>query len=202
MFAKNSLRYTMRNMPPTRKHVRDVETLRALAHPLRLRLLGLLRVAGPATASELARQVGESSGSTSYHLRQLARYGFVVEDEEQPSKRERRWRAAHQVTSWDNADFAADPAGRDAAGAIQRYQLGLLAEHAERFHADPERWVRGWIGASGHSDWTVRLTAEALEELRERVDALLEEYEARCAGEDDAELVAVHLAAYPFRSPA
>lgn len=54
--------------------------LRALAHPLRVQLLGLLRLDGPATASRLAARVGESSGATSYHLRQLAAYGFV-EDE-------------------------------------------------------------------------------------------------------------------------
>src|SRR4051812_14770407 len=57
--------------------VTDVRALRALAHPLRNRLLGLLRLDGPATASRLARVVGESSGATSYHLRQLAAYGFV-----------------------------------------------------------------------------------------------------------------------------
>ena len=52
--------------------VTDVRALRALAHPLRNRLLGQLRLNGPATASQLGRVVGESSGSTSYHLRQLA----------------------------------------------------------------------------------------------------------------------------------
>ena len=55
--------------------VTDVRALRALAHPLRSRLLGQLRLNGPATASRLGRVVGESSGSTSYHLRQLAAYG-------------------------------------------------------------------------------------------------------------------------------
>lgn len=55
----------------------DAHSLRGLAHPLRIRLLGDLRLHGPATASQLAERLGESSGATSYHLRQLAAYGFV-----------------------------------------------------------------------------------------------------------------------------
>src|SRR5689334_12619211 len=58
----------------------DGRSLRALAHPLRLRLLGLLRMDGAATASQLAARTGQSSGATSYHLRQLAAYGFVIEE--------------------------------------------------------------------------------------------------------------------------
>ena len=55
------------------------EALRALSHPVRLRLLGLLRMDGPSTASALATRLGLNSGATSYHLRQLAQHGFVVD---------------------------------------------------------------------------------------------------------------------------
>ena len=65
-----------------RTNVTEVEALRAIAHPLRARLLGALRHDGPATATELAARFVESSGSTIYHLRQLERYGFIVEDED------------------------------------------------------------------------------------------------------------------------
>ena len=61
----------------------DATQLRALAHPLRLQLLEALSAEGPATASRLARRLGESSGATSYHLRMLARYGFVEPDPEE-----------------------------------------------------------------------------------------------------------------------
>ena len=61
--------------------MQDPRSLKALAHPLRLELLELLRFEGPSTASALARRVGESSGATSYHLRQLARHGYIEEDE-------------------------------------------------------------------------------------------------------------------------
>src|ERR1051326_5021355 len=66
------------------------EQLRALAHPLRLQLLQVLHAEGPATASQLGRRLGESSGATSYHLRALHRAG-MVEEAEQRNGRERWW---------------------------------------------------------------------------------------------------------------
>ena len=86
--------------------VTDVRALRALAHPLRNRLLGLLRLHGPSTATLLGEVVGESSGSTSYHLRQLAHYGFVEDAGGLGTGRERWWRARHRMTSWEAADLA------------------------------------------------------------------------------------------------
>jgi DNA-binding transcriptional ArsR family regulator len=68
----------------------DAAQLRALAHPLRLQLLQVLSAEGPATASQLARRLGESSGATSYHLRALHRAG-MVEEAEQRNARERWW---------------------------------------------------------------------------------------------------------------
>jgi DNA-binding transcriptional ArsR family regulator len=64
--------------------------LRALAHPLRVQLLQALYAEGQATASQLARLLGESSGATSYHLRALHRAG-MVEEAEPRSGRERWW---------------------------------------------------------------------------------------------------------------
>ena len=108
--------------PGTPSTVRlDARSLRGLAHPLRVRLLGLLREHGPATASGLARTVGESSGVTSYHLRQLAEHGLVVEDEvPDASRRERWWRAAHRV---DDPRAPARPRPRDR-GARRRVPAG------------------------------------------------------------------------------
>ncbi|MGH3064964.1 MAG: winged helix-turn-helix domain-containing protein, partial [Gaiellaceae bacterium] len=70
----------------------DPGALRALAHPVRIRLLGLLRREGPLSASEAGRRIGESSGSASYHLRQLARFE-LVEEAGGGRGRERPWRA-------------------------------------------------------------------------------------------------------------
>ena len=86
---------------PVTEVLLDRRNVRGLAHPLRIKMLGLLREHGPATATGLARRLGESSGATSYHLRQLEQYGFIVEAEGMGTRRERWWRAAHQITSFD-----------------------------------------------------------------------------------------------------
>ena len=67
----------------------DTRALIALAHPLRVQLRNELRIAGPATASQLARRFGESSGATSYHLRMLARHGFIEPEDGRGTARER-----------------------------------------------------------------------------------------------------------------
>ena len=69
----------------------DVNDLKALAHPLRVQLLDALSTYGAATASGLADRLGESSGATSYHLRQLEKHGFVRELKGKGSARERWW---------------------------------------------------------------------------------------------------------------
>src|ERR687887_279452 len=79
------------NGPPEK--FADLETVRALAHPRRLRIYHFLQVNGPATSARLARELGLNTGATSYHLRELADHGFVEEVPEQAHGRERWWRA-------------------------------------------------------------------------------------------------------------
>ena len=79
------------------------QQMKALTHPVRVRMLGMLRIDGPATATTLAARLGLNTGATSYHLRQLAQHGFVVEDAERGNARDRWWKAAHRMTSTDVA---------------------------------------------------------------------------------------------------
>src|SRR5215475_15177552 len=72
--------------------ISDPKTIRALAHPLRLDLLQLLGVSGPATAAQCGRVLGVSQASCSFHLRQLAKYGFVEDAGPGADRRERQWR--------------------------------------------------------------------------------------------------------------
>jgi DNA-binding transcriptional ArsR family regulator len=177
--------------------IEDVATLRAVAHPLRVRLLAALRIDGPATASELGRRFGESSGSTSYHLRQLARFGFVEEDPDQPNARDRRWRAVHDFTTWRDSDFAEDEAGQAAIRFIRDRQRANLERVAATFAA--EDWDKAWRDAAGMSDLVAKLTPASLTALDNRVVALVREYEARDAQAPDVERVAIWLAGYPIR---
>jgi predicted ArsR family transcriptional regulator len=87
----------------------------ALAHPLRAALLGLLREHATLTSTEAARLLGHSSGLCSFHLRQLARYGYI-EEAAQPRGRVRPWRLA--VAGPDARPGS--PAGDDGFGALAR----------------------------------------------------------------------------------
>ncbi len=95
--------------------VEDSRALRALAHPVRLDLLEALSVHGPLTATAAAELVGESPANCSWHLRQLAKYGFI---EEAPGGqgRQRPWRRTSQGLSWSATD--GDPATAAAARAL------------------------------------------------------------------------------------
>lgn len=180
------------------RKVSDPEMLKAVAHPLRVKLLGTLRVLGPATASELGRRFAESSGSTSYHLRVLAKYGFVEEDPEQPNARDKRWRAVHWATSWSDSELQRDPAGAEAASAMRRRQVELFVEASQRYEADIDSWGPVWQDAAGLSDRVTRMRAATLRELTERVYELVAEYSERDRDAKGAELVQVYLGAWPL----
>jgi len=99
----------------------DAASLRVLAHPTRLRLLGLLRQHGPQTAAHLGDRVDEAPGTISYHLGKLASIALI---EEAPGtgtdRRERWWRATSELTTWEPADALDDPATAAASTAMQR----------------------------------------------------------------------------------
>jgi hypothetical protein len=156
----------------------DPRTLRAYAHPLRLRLIGLLRGEGPMTATRAAARLGDTVPNCSFHLRQLAKYGFA---ERVPGAdgRERPWRATAQTTSWD--DDSDDPAMKAAADQLNGVLLGLFVRRAQDYLA-----VRGdepveWRAAAGFGDALVHVTAAELRELTAELDALLGRYDDRIA---------------------
>ena len=153
--------------------VTDVRALRALAHPLRNRLLGQLRLNGPATASQLGRVVGESSGSTSYHLRQLAAYGFVEEVEGQGNARERWWRARHRVTSWQPTELATQEGGQAVGEEMSRLQMAMQARVLDAWQAQQHRLGPDWAGAADFSDYVLRLRRDQVRELSAELSAVL-----------------------------
>ncbi|WP_433544743.1 ArsR/SmtB family transcription factor [Streptomyces sp. CA-294286] len=177
---------------------RDAAALKALTHPLRIELLGLLRQHGPATASELAARTGESSASASYHLRVLAKYAFVAEAEHRDG-RERRWRAVHAMTSWNNEEMRTTPHSRAFLDVIRRAQV----EHLERTLAQYEKDLAAgriepqWVEPSGVEDSMPRLTAESLRELRQAIHDKAAELAARDEDDPRAERVTLVLAALP-----
>jgi DNA-binding transcriptional ArsR family regulator len=178
------------------KRLTDPKALRALAHPVRLELVGLLRRYGPLTATKAAELLGESSGSTSFHLRQLAKYG-LVEEAGGGQRRERPWRATAMFTGWPEV---ADSPEVAAASDL------LRAVIAERYFEQLMRWLEGresepleWQEAAHFGDTLLWVTAEELRALGEEEKALIERYLERQSRPElrprDARLVThLHLA--------
>jgi hypothetical protein len=182
--------------------VTDVRALRALAHPLRNRLLGHLRLNGPATASQLARVVGDSSGATSYHLRQLAAYGFVEEAEGQGTARERWWRARHRMTSWHAADVVAQEGGAEVEDEMTRLQLDQHARVLTAWREQQGQLDPAWTGAASLNDYALRLRPEQARALLDELDAVLNRWmdaHPTDAGPEGGDLVSVLLDIVPLK---
>jgi DNA-binding transcriptional ArsR family regulator len=177
--------------------VLDASSLRGLAHPLRVRLLGLLRASGPSTATRLAARIGESSGSTSYHLRQLAAHGFITEDPARAADggRERWWRAVHASTSFDPQGLEGD----DAAIGIDylRAVAGVYAANTESWLAAQPDAPQAWQRAGDLSDVRVMLTPREAEDLARAMLALVVEAERRAGADPDARPVVVQVQVLP-----
>lgn len=178
----------------------DPRAMRAYAHPVRMALLGLLRTQGPMTATQAAERLGESSGTCSFHFRQLAKYGFV-EEAGGGRGREKPWRATATFTSWSPG-----PTDPELAEAEQHLNLVVL----QRYFDQITRWLanRGqdapkWQKAFGFGDLQLPLTRAELERLRGDVEALVRPYIARITGEEDAPEGArrVNLVHFEFPEP-
>ena len=154
----------------------DPRSLRAYAHPLRVRLIGLLRSEGPMTATRAAALLDDNVPNCSFHLRQLAKYG-LAERAPGADGRERPWRATASTTSWD--DDSDDPAVRAATDQLNSVLLTVFTQRAQDYLA-----VRGdepaeWRAAAGFSDALVHVTAAELRDLAEEIDRLLARYADR-----------------------
>ena len=159
--------------PSTIKRLTDPKALRALAHPIRLELVGLLRQRGPLTATKAAELLGESSGSTSFHLRQLAKYG-LVEEAGGGRGRERPWRATAMFTGWP--DIADSPELAAASGLLREVIAERYFEQLMRWLARHDDQPKDWQEATHFGDTLLWLTAEELRELGREEQALIERY--------------------------
>ncbi|HEY8582942.1 MAG TPA: winged helix-turn-helix domain-containing protein [Capillimicrobium sp.] len=150
----------------------DPRAMRALAHPTRLALLEALAHAGRAlTATETAEQVGESPSSCSFHLRQLAKYGFVEEAEDAAGRR-RPWRLTRLGLSFGTEDRDDAETVRAAAvleRALRDRYFARAATALDAAPAEPQAWRRGL----GLSQYVLHVTAAELEQVQAEMLALL-----------------------------
>src|SRR5882757_2114641 len=160
---------------PTRE-IRDPRALRALTSPVRLRILERLYLDGPLTATELSEPVGESPANCSWHLRELARYGFV-EEAGGGKGRQRPWRAVAANLTWGADDERGELAAAGvAATAFLRDQAATAVKEWAVWRRDePADWRR----AAFDGQTLVWLTVEELGEFNRILGELMNRYDER-----------------------
>jgi predicted ArsR family transcriptional regulator len=160
-----------RELPPGFRELTDPRTMRALAHPTRLSLLELMSQEGSVTVTRASEVLGESTASCSYHIRQLAKYGFV-EPAGGGRGRERPWRRATRGQSWD--EIGDDPETRAAAetltSIVVERHMGRVARWLDERRREPAKWRE----VTGFSDRLLYLTAEELADLDRRIFDVVE----------------------------
>ena len=189
-FAKNPLRRTLCGLeslgmtepseqaqdltPHPDSVVLDAKGLRALAHPVRVQLVGLLRKHGPSTATRLAERLGVNSGTASYHLRQLGAAGLVEEDTERGNARERWWRSVHQRTWFNDPELVErEP---EAALAYLQSVAATYTSRTQQALNELQTMPRVWRDTFDMSDWPLRLTPEEASALYEELRAVISRY--------------------------
>lgn len=188
------------------RQITDLGTLKALAHPLRMKLYRLLFAAEAATASQLAEQVDEAVSLVSYHLRKLAEHGLVEEAEPRSADaRERWWQPATQGVSIRDRDFRDAPEKAAAHVAASRLFQEQRSEMYRTYLDQRATWGRDWNEASSDSESLLRLTPAELAEMKRELLDVIKRYDALARDREAAgdgrrrEHVALHVYGFPFR---
>lgn len=163
-------------MPTVTPDARDPRSLRAIAHPLRLRLYEALVAGGPATAARLSREVPGAPGSLSYHLRQLALYGYAEEVPELAvDRRERWWRAVPGGAHWSQGDVDSSPGTQQAHGAAQAVFFGRLQERLDDWQRHGVRnYGSDWGSAAMSMDTLLHLNVQEMADLTSALGDVVE----------------------------
>lgn len=170
-----------------REVVAGVDALKAFTHPLRMRMYDYLNEHGSATATQLAREFGESTGQTSYHLRQLERHGFVADDPTRGTGRERWWRAIGFSMGIETLmDPAADLAARTLMQSVLAEQAAVLNGFVARTRPGDD-WDESSLIARQTSDLTLVELRELLTALQQTLDEHTAAAKARSEAGADAE---------------
>ncbi|MEV6155798.1 helix-turn-helix domain-containing protein [Nonomuraea sp. NPDC052129] len=172
--------------------ITDSRVLAAMAHPVRRRLLDLLKIHGPGTASALAQRTGEAVGNVSHHLRALAGAGLIEEAPELArDRRERWWRRTSEKLCWSSTDFAEDAAGEAIARALESLnlerQVGHVRSWADQPQSEQERWQRGPFSTE---TW-IQATDDELAQFAAEIIAVMDKWAERDIPDDGQERATV-----------
>lgn len=147
----------------------DAVGMRALAHPVRVRILFELRGA-PATATMLSKKVGASPSVTSWHLRHLSRHGLVADAPELGHGRERYWRSVGRGFRL----VVTDEASQAAASSLQSVLDDVTGDVVGTWRRTTAPQLEpDWVAQSGSQDTTVTLTLTELRQLNDAIEQLL-----------------------------
>jgi DNA-binding transcriptional ArsR family regulator len=186
--------------PIQRRRLTDPRALRALTHPVRLALLELL-IEGPLTATEAAERLGESPANCSFHLRTLAKYGYV-EEAEGGRGRQRPWRRVPASNEIREDELEGD--AQIASAALIELLRDRELDRLRTWHATRATYPAGWRSAASENHLVLQLTASELERLGEAVLELLTPYARRQhdgTAPPGALPVAIMTHAVPLRPP-
>ncbi|MCX5205243.1 helix-turn-helix domain-containing protein [Streptomyces sp. NBC_00237] len=160
--------------------ITDPQAMRALAHPVRLAILDHLRRHGPATATQLAPDVGATPSVTSWHLRHLAGFGLVRDAAPGTDRRQRRWEAAARGFRFEAPEDPEDVAGQAAARALTREMFARRADLPSRWVAEVEPLLSPlWQGAARLADTRIVVSAEELAAIQDGIEQVLAPYVTR-----------------------
>jgi DNA-binding transcriptional ArsR family regulator len=160
--------------PPEPEEITDAATLKALMHPLRRRILATLGRDGPATATTLAKALGQNSGATSYHLRELAKHGFIDEATELAHGKERWWRMRPRDIRWPRHSKQSDEM-RSVFGQLQQRAFADDLEHLARFLQRRDS-IGEWSDAFAFSRGATHMSIPEFHQFWEDYMALLRRY--------------------------
>ena len=170
---------------PDIREVTDARVLAALAHPLRRRLMDVLRVHGPATASVLAERTEQHVGNVSHHIRALAEVGLVEEAPElAKDRRERWWRLVARSLRWSGEALSDDPAEEAIAQAVQSLTIDRHAGYVRAWFAADDAAREPWRSTAFAVEKWMHLTADELGELSRDIDEVLARYRGRETPDD------------------
>lgn len=161
-----------------RRELTDAHDLRALSHPLRVRLMELLAQEGQLTATEAATELGTTPANCSFHLRLLARHGFV-EEAEGGVGRQRPWRLVEQETQIVTRDL--DPEGLSALRALDELRWVRRQHRQAEWWRTRDEYPERWRGAASESFAVLHLTVDEVVELRDAVQEVINRYVERGA---------------------
>jgi len=176
----------------------DLDGLKALAHPLRVQIIEALSTYGEQTASSLAERLGESSGATSYHLRQLEKHGYVREVAGRGTARERWWERVPGPIELSGDVAEQSEAGRAASRVIMREWMHHRETAVRDFMDRGQDLGEKWMHASAMQSASVHVTAEQLEAFNHEILDLIIAFSKRYRGQRVPGSRPVHLQFFGF----